>query len=374
MSLFPGCEIATCADGYKWSADKDLGLLLEPAGTNRRSYNPADVPGLFLEFAEVPLEPEAFQAFADRYGLLGLSGEGRDLLPDWINRVRWMHALVQHWKRWSQAGLTDVVRWRVSEESGLAVYCVQPRDGRESASEAVQAVLVDEALRSPGPSPREVLIASSTFRPETLQRFRPGELAGPALQYLIDQLNEQLTQHVIFGLEHVAGEPPASFGCRPKNLWGALCLQFSQVVAGVMTLRVCPVCGRRFDVSAEGVRTSRVFCSEACKSRDYRQRKERTQVLHEAGKSVDEIASELSTDRSTVANWVRGLKIKGDLQRLSQIANTILDPQGYGKVKAKARELHDEGKTLEDIANELGVDVATVKRLLKSEASSPKGG
>jgi DNA-binding NarL/FixJ family response regulator len=50
----------------------------------------------------------------------------------------------------------------------------------------------------------------------------------------------------------------------------------------------------------------RVFCSDGCKSRDYRRRKDLVQRLKEGGKPLKEIAKQLNLDVATVKKWVKG--------------------------------------------------------------------
>jgi hypothetical protein len=61
----------------------------------------------------------------------------------------------------------------------------------------------------------------------------------------------------------------------PENLLAAMWLQFAQAIAGNRTYRACKECGRWFEISVEGdgFRINRLFCSDACKSRDYRRGK-----------------------------------------------------------------------------------------------------
>jgi hypothetical protein len=48
----------------------------------------------------------------------------------------------------------------------------------------------------------------------------------------------------------------------------------------------------------------RLFCSDPCKSKDYRRRRERAQQLKTEGRAVKDIAKELETDVDTIKSWV----------------------------------------------------------------------
>jgi hypothetical protein len=60
----------------------------------------------------------------------------------------------------------------------------------------------------------------------------------------------------------------------PNTLISALWLQFARGIAGNLEQRVCKECGTWFEVSSrdDGRSARRLFCSDPCKSRDYRRR------------------------------------------------------------------------------------------------------
>jgi hypothetical protein len=89
----------------------------------------------------------------------------------------------------------------------------------------------------------------------------------------------------------------------PLSLLGAVWLQFARAVGGNKEYRACASCERWFEVSPETARTNRQFCSEACRSRAYRDRKGRAVELRAEGWSFDRIAGELGSDLDTVKGW-----------------------------------------------------------------------
>jgi C4-dicarboxylate-specific signal transduction histidine kinase len=48
---------------------------------------------------------------------------------------------------------------------------------------------------------------------------------------------------------------------------------------------------------------NREFCSDACKSRNYRDRKDKAQRLKAQGQTVAAISKELDTPAATIKNW-----------------------------------------------------------------------
>ena len=74
----------------------------------------------------------------------------------------------------------------------------------------------------------------------------------------------------------------------PGTLLSATWLQFAQAIAGNREQHACKECGGWFEVSSrdDGRTARRLFCSDPCKSRDYRRSKKIAQHLKSAGKSV----------------------------------------------------------------------------------------
>lgn len=92
---------------------------------------------------------------------------------------------------------------------------------------------------------------------------------------------------------------------RPHSLLGALWLQAALAVAEAKEFRECPVCGRPIEISTSGgARADAVFCSNACKSKDYRQRRSEARKLAKK-MSPAAIAKQLRTDAKTVRGWLK---------------------------------------------------------------------
>jgi endogenous inhibitor of DNA gyrase (YacG/DUF329 family) len=63
----------------------------------------------------------------------------------------------------------------------------------------------------------------------------------------------------------------------PRDLLSALWIQFGLAVSGQKQYRKCAWCGSAFEISPRVARTNRLFCSNACKQADYRDRAKRKQ-------------------------------------------------------------------------------------------------
>jgi hypothetical protein len=101
----------------------------------------------------------------------------------------------------------------------------------------------------------------------------------------------------------------------PKHLRALLWFQFARSVMLKQTFtddfRRCKnaECRQWFALTPKE-RARRVFCSDACKVRHFRIRKETATKLKTQGRTVAQIAKELDTDDSTVKKWLREAKSK----------------------------------------------------------------
>jgi hypothetical protein len=90
----------------------------------------------------------------------------------------------------------------------------------------------------------------------------------------------------------------------PRNLFAALCLQFALALAGNKSYQRCASCGKWFELLPGVNCADKQTCSQTCRTRLYRQHKERTLALHAQGKTVRAIASELDAKPEAVKKWI----------------------------------------------------------------------
>ena len=105
--------------------------------------------------------------------------------------------------------------------------------------------------------------------------------------------------------------PRLSFA--PLTLLSAMWLQLALSVAGDKEFRGCKHCQRLFEISTEntGYRKHREFCSESCKTKDYRKRKRTALKLAGEGKSVAVVATRTGTNAATVLAWLTTTRKRG---------------------------------------------------------------
>ena len=116
-------------------------------------------------------------------------------------------------------------------------------------------------------------------------------------------------QHLQYvqGRMTVADDGSAQLRIAPMHLLAAMWLQLAMAVTGNKSFVKCRFCERQIEISTaeSGFRSNRLFCSQSCKTNDYRRRK-RESIRHaRSGKSVAAIAKLVATEPRTVRTWVK---------------------------------------------------------------------
>jgi hypothetical protein len=275
-------------------------------------YNPLIVEtGLFRIFAELPIEDRnAMLAFANKYGRLGprvwlettrpdnpqqLVGAGGETLDVWVKEIEDMKRAVQIWGlllNRNVAELSRYVRWE-DEQLGPDGTSIARSDGwyydsHPDMREKEKAMgMVGMGMIPPKIGWR----LGSVISPAEGVPFGKEDPTLPALFLLQRWVNDQLKTHVMPKLLYdvTSGTQMPQFV--PQNLLGAMWLQFALAVAGDKKYRACKVCHKWFEISGKN-RITRLFCSDACKTKDFRNRK-----IHGLAKKFVEEAREAIADK-----------------------------------------------------------------------------
>lgn len=253
-------EWSVAEDGYEWIRDPEgrdgwflkwPNLDLKESRIHRtwkaRFYAPMQESGLFLRFAAIKPNRDGIQEFANRYGLLArgdlfeLPGEPLDF---WVSSIRRLSHANSLWEMAKQAdvrGLARFISWQ-----GKGVDYKSGNLGFGSRWIAVK----DDAL---------------------FDRFRPGDLIGPAwyqLQYIV---NEQLASHVSPRLLWGSGHTRLGLHYVPVDLISALWLQLARAIDGDRKFNQCEECRNWFEIaSPDGGRSDKKYCGSACRARAWR--------------------------------------------------------------------------------------------------------
>jgi hypothetical protein len=299
-----------------------------------RDTHPLDeYPALFRSFAGLnPTDRDALLAFANTHGLLGViinvalrpgdkvpaAGEPcSDVLPfghDRESAAEWTHA-VTHMKR--AVEWWDLIVRRDAE--AMSRHLTRARPAQAVAPEYVEDF---GTVRFTAPTHSDGWFYDShpglPDDDESAKQIRVREYCAPAdadilaagTALLWTWINRRLERKISVRVApaRTTGQPVMHMV--PNTLLTALWLQFARAITGNKQYRSCRECGEWFELSGDddGRTARREFCSDPCKSRDYRRRKNRTLALSAERLTPKQIASQLKaegmeTDAETIRKW-----------------------------------------------------------------------
>jgi hypothetical protein len=277
------------ACGYHWTdSSQGRALVALPSDQPALAYAPLEEhSGLFLTFAATDTTEAGTLAFANRYGLLGLRTMQLwdilhfELFPIWASQIQAMKTAVTDWMRVRQSAATAKERKELYTQVNEHLHL-------SAISHFLAGSLLESSSR---PSP----VSPSIPVPEAIANLRSKLGPPPILELLGDARNIQISfdesGRVILDV-------------MPRNLLNALWYQFALAVVQNTEFRQCPSCSSWFAVSPDRRRADAQYCKEACRVRAYKNRRKEARRLHGAGKTLREIARELSTTVKAVKGWV----------------------------------------------------------------------
>ena len=312
------CEVATC--GYSWWAglpthvvatneivnetwdpDQDLyedACLYDNQGGCDDDVETVSVTlrdsALFLRIAAMQPTMEEIVELAKEYGpIFG------DRIFYWEFEVRILKFMVELWQSVVAVRRTGFVaqHFKVDRSGNVSCPC------RELTDPTLQALPFSQAFHG------------DTMRAMRRRHGRLGPDRGDHNFFVgtsIDGAREFL--HRAFGifLSHHHCKPAFrrrgrsyEIAFEPDSPASVIWLQFALAVAEDKRFRPCEVCGRSFELSPDVNRTSRVYCTNACRVKAYRQRKDKAQRLRAKGKTLREIAAQLGSTTETVKEWLK---------------------------------------------------------------------
>ena len=236
---------------------EETGPVLSPVirdVTEVRRYHPMQRQhaALFREFGDLDYANRtAVLAFAERYGLLGVPTQDQSVrVRDGDGEWRDHYAFGEPHLRW-----------------------------------ALEICLMREGLRLAG--------GKRSFK------------GSRRLKWLFDRHLQHVQGRLTF---NPAGDPQLAL--EPLTLVSAMWLQLALAITGEKRFVACKFCRRLFEISTEqtGFRSHREFCSDSCKTRDYRKRKRTAMRLAAGGKGLREISEKTGTEAATVRTWLASAK------------------------------------------------------------------
>ena len=135
-------------------------------------------------------------------------------------------------------------------------------------------------------------------------RFQPGNVFRPALYIIKMIINHSLQDRLSPKIQCSQNATRLKLSFVPPSLVSALWLQCAQAVTGNWQYLKCKQCETWFEVAPSVINKGKIYCSDACKSKSYRNRQEQAQRLYTQGLPFQEIARRLDTDSQTAKRWV----------------------------------------------------------------------
>jgi hypothetical protein len=310
--------------GYRWEqcwfrelgrpADETrAGKVLVPASYGNTETAPLRDPHLFRHLAACRTTSGAIRAFADLHGLLGVPVEVGDR-PDFVSipigevgERFWDWGYYISWLR-AVVGVADALAAGSTGELSRWVMTdgeAWTNNELRGRPDAQNHVTDDWNMAGRDDQGRWTEFIPLLPPPS---KDMPGLDRVTAARLLAIQVtNRHLGQHCSPFLQPRPHKPDScAVRMQPKNLIGACWWQVARWLSGHASSRPCKVCGRPIELSrdGEGFRMDREFCSAACKAKDYRARVRLAKELRAAGKTVRQIAKELGTEVETAEGWL----------------------------------------------------------------------
>lgn len=260
-----------------WSAARRRGRVAGPvldgvasAGV-QRSYFPMSkaTSSLFLTFAEIDYRNlSSISDFAAKYGLLGLSTVYQSV-PDPTDSAQNYYAHGETYLDW------------------VREICLM--------REAVQLTQSDGA------------VDNSKTRAEwnSAKLDLPYGERQERCAWLLNSHLQDVQPRIVF-----AADMESRLSFAPTSLLSAAWLQFALSLAGDKEFRSCKFCRRLFEISTEqtGFRSHREFCTDSCKTKDYRKRRRTALRLTNEGKPLREVSEKTNTEVATIRAWLAAAK------------------------------------------------------------------
>lgn len=243
---------------------------------------PLEESMLFLRFAKLDCTQPAILGFANEYGPLGVrepivsqswrSPDGTrpvlygEWFDEWIKAIHAMWPLVWIWEMLQKNDVRRLGQHIIWRPQRNTVFFNQkpPPTSRDT----------DDLPFREGANPSRVIIADNMFNyRDQFQLWKPGDPIEPARFFLTVEMNKHMVKAVssFLMLDEDESFIPITM---PRNLLGALWLQFYRAITGETRLRQCEVCMEWMDVTNKNRnKRQHKVCGSRERQRRYRDRK-----------------------------------------------------------------------------------------------------
>jgi len=277
---------------------------------------------LFLEFASTDLSPSGALGFANRFGPLtcsiGHQGMFREALRDhtaksllnwqepwsmWreeLERARKAVLLLELIQGSKQSEIDKHIVWLKASDPTWVGFIERPQTPKKPSRQYHKSQIIEP-------------IVSLSKEPEIFESFKDRNPVAPAQYLLMNLINEGLQARLPGGLRHGTLSREFIWDVKEKlpvtvfqhdSLLGLIWFQFAEAVQVGMKFQTCKNCGEVFGLTHKTNRSSRQYCSDACKTNACRQRESKAIKMHSNGKTPEQIAKDLGSDLATIEKWL----------------------------------------------------------------------
>ena len=251
---------------------------------------------LFRQFGECEPTKAGILAFANQFGELGadramLSGRSGpvqwgDSISTWIQAIVKMRNAVDVWDAITADDYGLLREWfRVQQpEPPILGGAIFERDGGLHNFVSEREELWEHVQGADTQNPAELVRIARFF----LQKSTNVGLKDASPRLLFNPATDSHELHIV-----------------PRNLLGAMWMQFSRAFEGNKGYRRCQQCKQWIEVSTEGHRSHTVYCGDTCRVRAHRAKKAKARRLAADGVPIREVARRLNTTAKAVRGWIK---------------------------------------------------------------------
>jgi len=262
----------------------------------RSRWTAAEKPLLFREFANMPFTPEGFVDFANKHGFLF----GRD------DKRHYQCQTLDSSQNCFAESLDD---WYGLQTSFRSTYDLWQAIKVENI-DFLKAILrfndnfykIPFRIEGQEMEAHERAVSSAELE---LWGIQEGDYLGAARAVLVKELDILLKMETRFNpsIRALSGGD-ISVTLEPWNLLGTLVLQLVLAVTGNKEFRQCKACDKWFELHPDKARTNRLHCSNECRFKAHKQKRDLALKYSEEGWSLARVAQELSSNEETIMNWI----------------------------------------------------------------------
>ena len=255
-------------DGYEWhSSENDLNSVhLTQKGTTGISYDPFNIPTLFMQFAELNSDvPDSLLEFANKYGPLASSKIVRDgeslsqeTLEFWQTQIRDMRNLINLWQ-WHETGNYLML--------SKVISCGDPQSFCNGNAQFLQYFCSFN-----GEEPRPFFQQILSSQGEIIK-----DIQAAAVWLITIIVEAKLKEWTVWPVLHTS-TPQGGFLQRfqPSSLLSTMWFQVFQALSGEKLFKRCSVCQKWEDVTnKKGTWKSHPECSSIERTRRFEAKKAR---------------------------------------------------------------------------------------------------